>query len=123
MGLGAAGPSIQHWLGCCGAFCLLLPPPARMDWRLALGTRRSLSYLPNPQHPAPSRINLLISADSFAFSSTSVSISFMRLPISSEMRAAVSRSTLGTHGPSAPQPHCPHVRNKACQGKDRTSCV
>lgn len=71
-----------------------------MSWQW--GTQRSPSHLPS-WLSAPSRMNLLISADSLAFSSTSVSISFMRLPISSEIRAAVSRSTLGMQQPSTQQ--------------------
>lgn len=43
---------------------------------------------------SPSRVSLLTSSDSLVFSSTRVSISFIRFPISWEMRAAVSRSDL-----------------------------
>jgi len=106
--MGATNPGVQ-WV--------LLPPSMWKDRELAVGTWRSPSCLPS-QPSAPSRMNLLISADSLAFSSTSVSISFMRLPISSEIRAAVSRSTLGTRQPSAMPPRCPHVRDKG-----RTSCL
>lgn len=115
--MGATDPGGQGWgkLWSCHH-----PHGGIVSWQR--GTWRSPSHLPS-RPSAPSRMNLLISADSLAFSSTSVSISFMRLPISSEMRAAVSRSTLGAWQPSAPPPRCPRIGNKGHQDKGRTSCL
>lgn len=120
--MGATNPGVQRW-GKLWSCHLLLPPPTWRDCDLAVEDME-VPILHLPFRPStPSRMNLLISADSLAFSSTSVSISFMRLPISSEMRAAVSRSTLGTQQPSAPLPHCAHIVNEGHQDKGRTSCL